>query len=216
MEANVATPIQADGTSQSDSSAFASAGANEATLAAVEEAFSRTPQDEAIESTSEAHKCNLCFLCFDTQEGGYCVEKVEFQWPERIVVKDRLYWEERVEGSKIGDWRTITENQGSTREVFEDIRAVIRKPKAHETCNIRSLDRFTKYRGLYVRMRWNLPRMIRGIWAGFLWCLSAFTITWIGVLVWGGHGNWSTAFTFGSLLVAVLALPLPLIILYTT
>ncbi|KAF2173313.1 hypothetical protein M409DRAFT_17254 [Zasmidium cellare ATCC 36951] len=88
--------------------------------------------------------------------------------------------------------------------------------EANDSPRLTRIDSLIEYRGIYVKMRWNVPRMIRSIKAGFLWCLSAFTITWIGVLVWGRHGDWSTAFTFGSLLVAVLALPLPLIILYTT
>lgn len=129
MEANDAAQTQVDETAQADSSDIAPAGADEPTSAEVEETPSRGPQHEAAESTSEGLDCNLCFLCFDTQEGGYGVEKVDFQWPERIVEKNRLCCEEEKDGSKTLFWKTIMEEQGSPKEVFANIRAAIYKSK---------------------------------------------------------------------------------------
>ena len=64
-------------------------------------------------------------------------------------------------------------------------------------------------RGIAVTMGWNVSRLLLHLRAGSVYTLVGLAIVWAGSVLWAGHrGDWSTAWAFGQLLAASLALML--------
>ena len=62
-------------------------------------------------------------------------------------------------------------------------------------------------RGVYVTLGWDLSRMLRHLCAGSVWTLFGLATVWLGSIIWAGHTKkWSTAWAFGQVLAASIAL----------
>ncbi|KAK5714942.1 hypothetical protein LTR15_010358 [Elasticomyces elasticus] len=73
--------------------------------------------------------------------------------------------------------------------------------------NAEDLEDSKEVRGVYVKLGWDLSRMLRHICAGSVWSLFGVAVVWLGAIVWAGHTkDWSTAWAFGQVLAASVAL----------
>lgn len=62
-------------------------------------------------------------------------------------------------------------------------------------------------RGVYVTLGWDLGRMLQSIYAGSVWTLFGLAVIWFGSIMWAGQTrDWSTAWAFGQVLAASIAL----------
>lgn len=62
-------------------------------------------------------------------------------------------------------------------------------------------------RGIFVTLGWNTSRMLLHLRAGSVYTLVGLAIVWLSSVLWAGHKrDWSTAWAFGQLLAASLAL----------
>lgn len=62
-------------------------------------------------------------------------------------------------------------------------------------------------RGIYVTMGWNLGRMSRHVRTGSVYTWTGLAVVWLASVLWAGpKGDWQTAWAFGQLLAASLAL----------
>jgi len=62
-------------------------------------------------------------------------------------------------------------------------------------------------RGVYITLGWDLSRMLRHLRAGGVWTLFGLAIVWLRSIIWAGETkDWSTAWAFGQVLAASIAL----------
>lgn len=62
-------------------------------------------------------------------------------------------------------------------------------------------------RGVHVTLGWDVGRISRGICAGGVWAFFGLAVIWFGSVMWARHTkDWSTAWAFGQVLAALIAL----------